>query len=521
MIGLDDSLQYNDLVIEQGSGSNTGDVIVRSGAEYLAILAGIDVANINYFDFVSMAEGSQTLVGSNQDDVFLGASGVDTITTGDGEDIVLAYGGNDTINIDGTGNKTINGGSGTDQVTISLPGHDGFEDFVISKSGDDLQLISQTGDQITLISIEQVAFGDKLFEYISRSSSGYTENAFVDYTNQVIYSVDDEDWDSGHSSFGSWEISNFGFDQSNSVTVNGSNNDQIIFLGGTRKDFTGEYIVNLGGGEDRLILVPKNTDSIQLGSGDDYLRIEIWESQFGTPNFASFSPILMDGGAGIDTLSFMESRTDGAELALTTGGATNFENLEGTLYRTTGIGDTLRGDSASNTLSGLTGSDIIYGGSGDDVLYGDSVVSLDLNAYGISRIYEASDNSSEPDDDNLYGEAGNDILVGTAGNNILDGGTGADTIVTGDGMDTIIIRAGDGGVSAYLADTITDFEDGTDVIGMDDGLLFTDLSIAQGTGNYANDTLVSITSTGEYLAVVEGINATALTEVDFTPVDIL
>ena len=56
---------------------------------------------------------------------------------------------------------------------------------------------------------------------------------------------------------------------------------------------------------------------------------------------------------------------------------------------------------------------------------------------------------------------------------------------------------------------------------MDDGLLFTDLSIAQGTGNYANDTLVSITSTGEYLAVVEGINATALTEVDFTPVDIL
>ena len=37
----------------------------------------------------------------------------------------------------------------------------------------------------------------------------------------------------------------------------------------------------------------------------------------------------------------------------------------------------------------------------------------------------------------------------------------------------------------------------------------------------ANDTFVSITSTGEYLAVVEGISATALTEVDFTPVDIV
>jgi hypothetical protein len=68
---------------------------------------------------------------------------------------------------------------------------------------------------------------------------------------------------------------------------------------------------------------------------------------------------------------------------------------------------------------------------------------------------------------------------------------------------------------------ITDFEDGTDVIGMDDGLGFNDLTIAQGTGDYSNDTLVSITSTGEYLAIVEGMSATALTEVDFTPVDIL
>jgi hypothetical protein len=47
------------------------------------------------------------------------------------------------------------------------------------------------------------------------------------------------------------------------------------------------------------------------------------------------------------------------------------------------------------------------------------------------------------------------------------------------------------------------------------------LTIVQGSGNYSNDTLVSITATGEYLAIVEGINATALTEVDFTPVDIL
>jgi ABC-type lipopolysaccharide export system ATPase subunit len=51
--------------------------------------------------------------------------------------------------------------------------------------------------------------------------------------------------------------------------------------------------------------------------------------------------------------------------------------------------------------------------------------------------------------------------------------------------------------------------------------IFADLSVEQGTGSNSNDTLVSITATGEYLAIVEGINATALTEADFTPVDIL
>ena len=93
-------------------------------------------------------------------------------------------------------------------------------------------------------------------------------------------------------------------------------------------------------------------------------------------------------------------------------------------------------------------------------------------------------------------------------------------MIGGSGIDTFVIRAGDGSTTLANADVITDFEDG-DLIGHVIGLAFADLRVAQGTGNYSNDALVSITSTGEYLAIVEGINATALTEVDFTPVDIL
>ena len=53
---------------------------------------------------------------------------------------------------------------------------------------------------------------------------------------------------------------------------------------------------------------------------------------------------------------------------------------------------------------------------------------------------------------------------------------------------------------------------------MDDGLQYTDLTIAQGTGSNSSDTIISAGS--EYLAILTGITASSLTEADFTPVDI-
>ena len=98
-------------------------------------------------------------------------------------------------------------------------------------------------------------------------------------------------------------------------------------------------------------------------------------------------------------------------------------------------------------------------------------------------------------------------------------------IVSGSGNDTIILRAGDGGASLSDADIIQDnpygghnlstgFTDGLDVFGLDDGLAYSDLTIAQGTGDYSNDTIISITATSEYLAIVKGFDANLITEAD-------
>ena len=43
---------------------------------------------------------------------------------------------NDTITIDGAGNKTVDGGTGTDSLAISYTGITGLTDFTASKDGD-------------------------------------------------------------------------------------------------------------------------------------------------------------------------------------------------------------------------------------------------------------------------------------------------------------------------------------------------------------------------------------------------
>ncbi len=104
-----------------------------------------------------------------------------------------------------------------------------------------------------------------------------------------------------------------------------------------------------------------------------------------------------------------------------------------------------------------------------------------------------------------------DTILGFAGNDSLDGGAGSDTFV---------IVEGDGGASVELADVIFDFVDGSDLIGLADGLAFGDLTIDQSadvTGDAVIDTVISVATTGEFLAVLDGIGAgITIDQDDFT-----
>lgn len=128
----------------------------------------------------------------------------------------------------------------------------------------------------------------------------------------------------------------------------------------------------------------------------------------------------------------------------------------------------------------------IVGGKGKDTLNGSGGFDLIIGGKG---------------KDKLFGLAGNDTLKGGKGKDILDGGEGNDVLTGGRGKDIFVLAAGEG------ADTITDFNDRKDLIGLSGGLTFAELSFA------GNSILVD--DTKEILATLTRVDTAILTASDF------
>ena len=119
--------------------------------------------------------------------------------------------------------------------------------------------------------------------------------------------------------------------------------------------------------------------------------------------------------------------------------------------------------------------------------------------------------------DNLLGQGGDDTLLGGDDNDQLIGGKNDDRLFGGNGND--ILKGGTGNDLFVLAaktgfDTIKDFRDGTDQIGLTQNLTFDQLDFVQrGKG-----TLVQ--AGGESLAFLTGVKSNQLTASNFTQIDL-
>ncbi len=172
--------------------------------------------------------------------------------------------------------------------------------------------------------------------------------------------------------------------------------------------------------------------------------------------------------------------------------------------------DYLQGTTQPDRFTGLDGNDIIYANSGDDFIEGDGGKDKVCGDQGNDTIFGGADN------DILWGGKGSDLIGGDSGNDSLYGGEGSDTMTGGTGDDIFAIAKGSGGPTVATADYIADFGNGNDKIRLLNGLSFGDLNIQQGTGPNSNSTVIQDKLTGEYLAVLQGVNSSSINRENFT-----
>jgi hypothetical protein len=170
----------------------------------------------------------------------------------------------------------------------------------------------------------------------------------------------------------------------------------------------------------------------------------------------------------------------------------------------------LQGTAESDSLIVFGGNDIVYGQKGDDTIAGNEGKDKLNGGQGNDTINGGVGN------DIIWGAKGNDRIFGEAGNDTLIGGKGSDTLTGGEGNDIFgIAIEGCGCQTITKADYITDFTSGSDTLRLLNGVKYEDLNIFQGTGTNSNDTVIRDQITGEYLAVLSGVNVSSITQKDF------
>lgn len=210
-----------------------------------------------------------------------------------------------------------------------------------------------------------------------------------------------------------------------------------------------DYYLSGGGGNDELAGAGGD-DTILGGAGNDVLRGAAGNDSLDGGD----DDDQIDGGAGNDILM----GGDGNDTLEGTSGTDRFDGGSGN--------DTIIFAGSGNPLA-LSGNGVNIGGSGTDTLtLASGTTSFQtswLSWYSIEVFngHNGDDRAIgrvDSVDYVLNGGNGDDVLAGAGGDDLLNGGSGNNILTGGGGADTFIFSSG----SAVT--TITDFEDGVDVM---------------------------------------------------------
>jgi len=422
------------------------------------------------------------------------------------------------------GDKIIDGGAGTNTLNISaVPnGLSDFSSIVIPTSeGLEMYFEDDNGNKISFTNILSWTGQMKWDGYVTANSKTYrfTSDLRHDFSPfsgaygsvyAFVYESPANTVEVVLPDSGKWlpqyrmsGYKDFAFDGQETFIIYGGAGNEAIFGGYKADTITG------GAGND-YICAGDGADTVSAGDGDDVVYTSVASlSEDSSVNGGAGSNTLVFGTPGASGCWTNESINSATTFNLTSdlANASNFSNIGGG-----GYDDTLTGDGNANVIIGAGGNDTLNGGAGDDTIYGDAHLSdTSGTVYGI-RSYNLTAGN-----DTISGGDGDDTIYGDDGDDTLDGGAGADTLTGGNGNNVFVITSSAGGSTLSAGDVITDFTDGTDIIGMS-GLNYSDLTIEQGTGSYLSHVVVKKTSSGEFLAIIQNVSLSSIDDNDFSAI---
>lgn len=177
--------------------------------------------------------------------------------------------------------------------------------------------------------------------------------------------------------------------------------------------------------------------------------------------------------------------------------------------------DTLLGNQGNDFLFGNLGNDLLWGGKGNDNLFGGGANDTLHGNQGNDSINGNDGNDAlygGEGNDTLRGGKGNDSTFGGKGDDYLYGDLGSDSLIGGLGRDVFVTGSRSGDPELANADVITDFTQGEDRILLQEGLRFQDLDI---TSRMDNSAILRDRTSGNFIAILLGVNPTLLTGQDF------
>ncbi|MBE9211527.1 DUF4347 domain-containing protein [Plectonema cf. radiosum LEGE 06105] len=526
LLGRDELRNIERLILTGGDGNNTINASSFNGDVNLAGEAGNDslIAGI----------GDDTLSGGAGNDTLDGGAGIDTLRETQDVDFILI---NDAVESRDSKTKSLLGRDELRNIErLILTGGDSNNTINASSFNGNVNLSGEAGnDSLTGGMRDDTLSGGEGNDTLD---GGAGINTLRETANVNLY-LSDSYLDFVDPQFGRQlsrdEIRNI----QRAILSGGSNSNRIdasgfsgnTFLYGNEGNDTlmgGEGDDNLDGGQ--------GNDSLNGGAGTDTIR-ETGDVNFIlTNNQLEIRDIRIPINSEIDRLTSIER-------AILSGGASNniidARQFTGNVFLYGNEGnDSLMGGEGDDNLYGGEGSDTLNGGAGTDTIRetidGDFRLAdnyLEINQanprrswgrdtlFSIERAVLTGGESrnvldagqftgqvflyGQGGNDTLWGGRGNDILKGGQGDDILDGRDGNDRLYGEAGRDIFVIRSGMG------RDTIYDFEDGLDRLGLFNGLSFNDLEI-RASGDSTN-----ILQGNQVLVTLLNVNSNLISQSDF------